>query len=117
MRTIIAGSRDFSDYSAMCSVLRDGYPWPITTVLSGAARGADQLGERWAKEHGVPVELYPADWTRYGRSAGYRRNELMATKADALIAFWDGQSRGTKHMIDLARRMKLYVYVSGPFVS
>ena len=72
-------------------------------IISGAARGADTLGERYAHERGYAVEKYPADWNCDGKAAGPIRNAQMAKVADALIAFWDGNSRGTQNMIDLAR--------------
>lgn len=75
------------------------------------ARGADSLGEQYAKERGIPVRYFPADWQTLGKSAGYQRNVQMAAYADALVAFWDGQSKGTKHMIDTARRHKLDIRI------
>jgi hypothetical protein len=83
----------------------------ITTVLSGAARGVDRLGERWAVEHGVPITRFPADWAKHGKAAGMIRNREMADNAEALVALWDGQSRGTLSMIGIARRMGLFVVV------
>lgn len=85
--------------------------WSPTVVLSGTARGADRFGEEYAKENGLAVERYPAEWEKFGKSAGYKRNSLMATKAEALVAVWDGESRGTKHMIDIAKKAGLKVYV------
>jgi predicted Rossmann-fold nucleotide-binding protein len=76
-------------------------------ILSGGAKGADQLGERYAKERGITVEVYPALWSVHGRSAGYIRNRQMAQSADALVAFWDGRSPGTEHMIDLAEHLQI----------
>lgn len=110
MRTIIAGSRDGFDYDDLLHAV-EMCPWEITTVVSGTARGVDRLGERWAKEHNVPLECYPANWDEHGRSAGYIRNDQMARKAEALIALWDGYSKGTKHMINLAHKHGLQVYV------
>jgi hypothetical protein len=69
--------------------------------VSGNARGADSLGEKYAKDEGFDLEIYPAQWKKLGKQAGFRRNEQMAEVADALIAFWDGESHGTKHMIDI----------------
>lgn len=86
-------------------------PWMPSLVLSGAARGADTLGERWAAARGIRVFRYPADWRGLGLRAGRVRNALMATEADALVALWDGQSNGTRHMIETARRMGLAVHV------
>ena len=110
---IIAGGRDFSDYALLVktmdhllSNIKDDI-----TVICGKARGADTLGEQYAKERGLSVQYFPADWKRYGKSAGYRRNTEMAKNADALVAFWDGKSRGTKHMIETAKTRGLKVRV------
>lgn len=110
MRTIIAGSRDITDYSVLEEAIKQ-CGWIPTVVISGAARGADKLGEEWAAKNGVPCESCPADWAKHGKSAGYKRNQDMAEKAEALIALWDGSSRGTKHMIDIATNKKLKVFV------
>jgi len=112
MRVIIAGSRGFNSIDHMSTFMKCLTITSDTVVISGTARGADQLGEKWANLNGYSVERYPAEWSKYGRSAGYKRNELMATKADTLVAFWDGKSRGTKHMIDLARKHGLTVHIS-----
>lgn len=112
-RVIIAGGRDFNDYVMMKRTM-DKLLVNITgeiAVVCGMARGADTLGEQYAKEKGYAVNYFPADWNKYGKSAGYRRNEQMAQNADALVAFWDSQSRGTKHMIDLANRYGLKVRI------
>lgn len=105
MRVIVAGSRSFNDYvsvKANLDEMFDGVEEEIT-IISGTARGADQLGERYARENGIPLERYPAEWGKYGKRAGYLRNKQMAEKATHLVAFWDGKSRGTKHMINLAQ--------------
>lgn len=82
-----------------------------TVVLSGDARGVDRMGEMWARLNFVRVERYPAQWEVYGKRAGPIRNAEMASNADALIAVWDGSSRGTAHMIDTAKKKGLRVYV------
>lgn len=110
MRTIIAGSRGI-DVLGVVGDAVEASDIQISVVLSGTARGVDRLGEAWAALEGIEVERYPANWDLHGRAAGYRRNEVMAKKADALIAVWDGESRGTKHMIDLAREQGLKVFV------
>ena len=79
--------------------------------VSGHASGADSLGEKFAADHNLQCELHPADWERHGRAAGPIRNEEMAEVSDALIAFWDGKSRGTRSMIEIARRKGLQVAV------
>ena len=112
-RVIIAGSRDFSNYQLLCEKmdkLLTNINEPIA-VLCGKARGADTLGGRYAHERGYEVRYFPADWERYGRSAGYRRNTQMAENADALVAFWDGKSMGTRHMISIAKSHGLEVRV------
>lgn len=101
----IVGSRGFEDYETMQTVL-DEYlcDEEDLVILCGMARGADTLGERWAVENGHRIKYYPAEWDVYGKSAGYRRNTDMAEQADIVVAFWDGKSKGTKHMIDCAER-------------
>lgn len=114
MKVIIAGSRGMTDQAAMFAAL-DRIIGPrkhaIAAVLCGDARGADTIGRRWAEHHGIPVQRYPADWDSHGRSAGYRRNEVMAQNADVLVAFWDGTSPGTRQMIDCALHHGLWVRV------
>lgn len=114
-RVIIAGGRDFNDYpllKAKCdNILADKTATHRIIVVSGAAKGADSLGEQYAREKGYTVERYPADWNTHGRAAGPIRNAQMANSADALIAFWDGQSKGTKSMINIAKTKGLGVRV------
>jgi hypothetical protein len=110
VRTIIAGSRSCYDYDALCHAMTT-CGWLPTVVLSGAARGVDTLGERWARQAGVALERYPAAWSRYGKPAGHIRNEEMAERADGLVALWDGASRGTRHMIETAYRRGLHCHV------
>ena len=114
-RVIIAGTRSFNDYELLrdsCNnLLSEKQQTHTVVVISGTARGADQMGERYARERGFQFRRFPADWEQYGKSAGHIRNAKMADNADALIAFWDGQSRGTKNMIDNARRKGLAVRV------
>ena len=113
MKVIIAGSRDFNNYELLrnkCNRILSNVKEDIT-IVSGKARGADSLGEKYAKEKGYKIEEYAANWDNYGKAAGYIRNEQMAKNADYLIAFWDGESRGTKHMIDLATDNNLHVRI------
>jgi YspA, cpYpsA-related SLOG family len=110
MRTIIAGSRLIINPNVVEEAIKR-CGWKPSVVLSGHAMGVDRLGEQWAEDNGVVVELYPAEWGKYGKSAGYKRNVLMADNADALVAVWDGKSRGTGHMIRIARDRGLSVFV------
>lgn len=113
MITIIAGSRNYFDYEQFKIHMQEvtDYGWHINRVVAGGARGVDQMGERWAKEMEIPCDVYPAQWDTYGKSAGYKRNVVMAERAEALVAFWDGKSKGTKNMIDIAIREGLYIRV------
>lgn len=114
-KVVIAGGRDFNDYnllrtkcdSILASKVQEGYN---IVVISGTAKGADSLGEMYAKDRGYEVERYPADWDTFGKRAGYIRNAKMADIGDALIAFWNG-SAGTGHMIDLAKQKGIAVRI------
>lgn len=115
-RVIIAGTRYFNDYSLLKETSDRLLADKITVgysivIVSGGCAGADLLGERYAKENGYSIDRYPAEWQKYGRKAGIMRNAVMADNADALIAYWDGISRGTKNMIDEARKKGLAVRV------
>ncbi len=115
MRTIIAGSRTFrnirpiTEEEVVDAIVDSNIN--ITTIISGGAKGVDSLAIDIANEFGIPLEVYPARWDLYGMSAGKKRNAHMASKAEALIAVWDGTSKGTYHMIHIARALKLRVYV------
>jgi hypothetical protein len=110
MKTIIAGSRTFTDYAVLLDAIAAA-PWTITEVVSGTARGVDALGERYARENQLPLHRFAAQWDLYGKAAGPIRNSEMVRSAQALIALWDGRSRGTRNMIETARRSGLKVYV------
>ena len=110
MKTIIAGSRNITNYQMVVDAI-EACPWNVTTIISGNARGVDSLAIQYAKEHNINVEIYPANWERDGKSAGYKRNTVMAFKAEALIALWDGHSVGTKHMIDTAKKFNLSTFI------
>ena len=112
MKVIIAGGRDFKDYDLLCQKVDKILSRQTEIeIVSGAAKGADKLGERYAEERGYPIKRFPADWGTFGNAAGYRRNVEMAEYADALIAFWNEESRGTKHMINIAEERNLLVRV------
>ena len=103
MKIVIAGSRSFHDYQLLCQTLAPDKS-RITQVLTGGARGADQLGFRWALKHHIRSRCFAANWARFGKAAGVRRNHQMAQAGDVLIAFWDGQSPGTAHMVQCMRQ-------------
>jgi len=111
MKVIIAGSRIILDYSVVKQAINKS-ALKISEVVSGTANGVDTLGEQWAIENDIPIKKFPADWKQYGKSAGYIRNSEMAEYADALIAIWDGKSKGTSHMINLANKNGLQLFVN-----
>lgn len=110
---IIAGGRDFDDYALLARTVDEFLSdrQDEVTVFCGKAQGADSLGARYAAERGYAIAYFPADWRRYGRRAGPVRNRKMAEQADALVAFWDGSSRGTENMIENASRLHLKILV------
>lgn len=115
MKVIIAGSRDITDYKLVWDAVAEA-PFTMTEIVSGAARGVDQLAIRYAKEHGIRCKEFPVskkEWDTIGKGAGHVRNRKMAEYADALIAIWDGSSPGTKGMIDIATQRfgSSFVYV------
>lgn len=110
MKIIVAGSRGILDIDTVTAAIASS-GFEVTGVVSGHAHGVDKLGEYWASCRAIPVTLFPAEWKKHGKSAGAIRNVTMAHNADALIAIWDGSSRGTKHMIDAMTRLKKPVYV------
>lgn len=116
VKVIVAGSRNYTnfekvEYELMMYFKANKLHRADVEIVSGTARGADQLGERFAEKYGLKLTKFPADWDKYGKSAGYRRNAEMAKYADILFAFWDGQSKGTNHMINLAKESNLDVHV------
>lgn len=111
MKVIIAGSRNVKDWGTVYFAIAESKFFDITEVVSGTAAGVDKLGEQYGNEFGIPVKQFPANWDEYGKSAGFLRNTQMAEYADALIAIWDGESRGTKHMIDIMNKIGKPVFV------
>jgi hypothetical protein len=114
-KIIIAGSRDFGAFSKknehftlLCQVMHKlTKSTGDVSIISGAARGADQMGELYAQHNKLHVISKPADWDTHGKSAGYKRNAEMADIATHCVIFWDGKSRGSKHMIDLAGKKQI----------
>lgn len=121
MRVIIAGGRDFQNYNLLEDSVFDIIDQNLDLIHSpveivcGKAKGADTLGELLALTYNLKLAYFPADWDKLGKRAGYIRNKEMALYAKedygTLIAFWDGKSKGTKHMIDLATKEGLKIYI------
>lgn len=121
MKLIIAGSRNISDAEIIIDVmaveelaimyLQDGKLEMPEEVVNGGCWGVDMAGVTWAERYSILIKTFPPDWTRYGKSAGPIRNEQMAEYADALLAIWDGESKGTFDMIKKADKHGLEMLV------
>lgn len=115
IRIVIAGGREFDDFDYMrecMNSIKHLYYNRSIEVISGACRGADELGEQWAAENHFAVESKPPDYKKYPpKQAPLIRNDEMAKRGDVLCAFWDGESRGTRHMIGCAMREGLEIHI------
>lgn len=130
---LVAGSRDYNNYTEMCQVLDYLLKNQVSQgnniiIISGGARGADSLAERYADERGFQKHIMPADWSAYGKSAGYRRNEAMHAYISSfpnakrgVACFWDMESPGTRHNFKLSRLycspLRVYNYVDHSFLT
>lgn len=118
MNIAIIGSRDFADYlllkNTINKYLEDNNLThkDIQYIVSGGARGADRYGEQYGKEYGIDLKIYLPEWDKYDKAAGYIRNKQIVEDSDIIFAFWDGESKGTKHSIDLAPKMKKKIIVT-----
>lgn len=112
MKLAVVGSRGFNDYELLKSKLDVIHKTEvINCIVSGGAYGADTLAEKWAKENNVQTLIFLPDWNKYGKSAGFIRNELIVQNCDTVMAFWDGKSRGTKLTIELAKKYVLPIII------
>lgn len=114
-KLIVAGGRDFNDYALLHeSIMKVVHELPddlVVSIVSGMARGADMLAAHFADETGTTLHEFPADWEGQGKAAGFVRNTDMANFADGLLAFWDGKSKGTAHMIRTMENRRKPVHV------
>lgn len=131
MKLAIIGSRDFTDQDRADEVFKthfcrwleftendhqthDHFESKASEIVSGGARGADSVGASIAKKWGLKLTEYMPDWEKYGKRAGFVRNEDIIKNADMVLAFWDGESRGTGNSLSIAKRLKkptLIIYV------
>jgi len=112
MNLAVVGSRTFNDYHILKSTLDPLVEsFGITTIVSGGAKGADTLAEKYAKEYVLHLIVFPADWDTHGKRAGYIRNVDIWNNADLGVAFWDGQSKGTAHSFEISKKQKKKLYV------
>lgn len=122
-KIIINGSRDFYNYTYLRLILKDYIMTnqinpELIEIISGGAKGADTLAIKFAKEYNLNYKVMNADWNKYGKRAGILRNAEMLTYAISnpndiaiLISFWNGTSKGTKHMIDISNDKGIIVKV------
>jgi hypothetical protein len=110
MKVIIAGCRYISSVLLIEQAVKES-GFYITEVVSGGCRGIDICGEEWANVKCIRITIFNAEWKKHGKKAGMMRNGVMAQYGDALIAIWDGESRGAKNMIDLMRKKNKPVYI------
>ena len=107
MKLAIVGSRTFNDYATLVDYIASNYDIDsITAVISGGAKGADFLAERFAKEFEKDIIIFPADWRKYGKRAGFLRNIDIIKECDECVCFWDGKSHGTGHDIELCKKFE-----------
>lgn len=109
-KIIVAGSRGITDYALVEKAIKLSN-FQISEVVSGKAAGVDTLGELYAKNNNIPIKHFPANWDKFGKSAGYLRNVEMGEYADGAVILWDGFSKGTKHMLETMSRLKKPVYL------
>ncbi len=112
MKVIVAGSREFENYEMLKNKLdKLLVNQKEIQIVSGGCRGADKLGERYAKEKGYSLKIFKANWDKYGKKAGPLRNRKMAEYANGLVAFYKEGSKGTKNMIEEARKRNLKIRI------
>lgn len=112
MKVAIIGSRGFTDYKNLSIFIRKNiFPDKIDLIISGGAKGADTLAEKFAKEYNIETLIFKPDWTNFGLKAGMIRNKDIINHSDIVFAFWDGRSKGTKNSLELAKKFKKKIYL------
>ena len=115
MQLAIIGSRNFTNYAQLRDVINQyfvshqdaGYPkFTFDTIISGGAKGADDMGAKFAKINNIGLREYIPDWDKHGKSAGFIRNRNIINDSDFILAFWDGISKGTANSLSLAKKQK-----------
>ena len=109
MKVGVVGSRSFSNYCIVKKLFNKLKN--VQVIVSGGARGADSLGERFAEENNIPTKIFSPEWKKHGKRAGFIRNELIIDESDLVVAFWDGVSKDTKHSISLAEKKGIPVII------
>ena len=109
-RLAIVGGRDFKDKELLNSTL-EKYRDSVGLVVSGGAPGADTLGEGWADRHCIPKLIFPANWEKFNKRAGFTRNQYIANNCDACVAFWDGESKGTRSTVEMCKKLQIPIKI------
>lgn len=110
MKVAIIGSRNFSNYQLMEDAI-NLLNINISTVVSGGADGADILAEKYAKKNKKQLKIFPAEWEKYGKKAGFLRNKFIIEESSIVIAFWDGESKGTGNSLSIAKKLKKPTFI------
>lgn len=112
-RLAIIGSRTFDDYGKLAVTIHNHfYLVQITEIISGGAKGADSLAKKYARQYlNIKYTEFPAEWNKYGKSAGFIRNQQIIDNCDLLLAFWDGESRGTADTIEKAKKARKPTFI------
>jgi len=119
MKLAIVGSRTFNDYELMADIIMNHF-WDVggdiptnvlDTIISGGAKGADSVGKQFAHNYKIPVEIYLPEWDKWGKTAGFFRNQQIVDACDIVLAFWDGYSPGTKDTIERAKQAKKPTFI------
>jgi len=121
-RLAVVGSRDFDDFETFVLILDNlSRVLQIDAIISGGAKGVDSMAEHYAEVNGIPLQIFPAEWDKFGKSAGYKRNKTIWDNADMYLCIWDGSSKGTKHSIDMnktsEKKMIIFNFKENKFVD
>jgi hypothetical protein len=108
MKVAVIGSRGFNDYDKVKQTLST---LKISLLISGGAKGADTLGERYAKENNIPTQIFLPDWNKHGKAAGFIRNTDIVENAEMIVAFWDMESRGTLDSINKGQNLEKQILI------
>lgn len=115
MKVAIAGGRDFNDYKLLLNTIlmcfREYMILQGLILISGGASGADSLAKRFAIDYKLRFSEYLPEWKKYGKSAGFIRNQTIVDNCDMVLAFWDGESRGTADTIAKAKKVKKPTFI------
>lgn len=105
LKLSVIGSRSFQNEDLLCNTI-EGISDSITLIISGGAKGADELAEKWAKRNSIPFKPILPEWEKFGKAAGIKRNRLIVEESDFCLIFWDGKSAGTKSSIEFCKKLK-----------